>query len=107
MIEVPLVAKSKFNFCAIGKNGENEVGAVTIIVFQKHRFTQQSDKCLVLCEEVIVCLICDDQPEIKVRIGISRAPGIGATDKSGDHTLIYLASCYKAVRNHLVVKRHL
>src|SRR5437870_13540202 len=106
MIEVALAAKSKFNFSAVRKDGENEVGAVTIIVFQEHRFTQQSDKCLAPCEEVIVRLISNDQPEIKVGVDISCAPGIGATDKSGDHTLIYLASCYKAVRNDLMVTRH-
>src|SRR6266702_4585436 len=106
MIEVALAAKSKFNFSAFGKDGENEVGAVTIIVFQEHRFTQKSNKCLAPCEEVIVGLISNDQPEIKVGVDISRAPGIGATDKSGDHTLIYLASLYKAIRDYLVVMRH-
>src|SRR5205807_7135710 len=90
-------AKAKFTFHPIGKNEENKVTAVTTIVFQKYRLTQPSYKSLAPGQEVLVRLIGSNQAEIKVGVGISRAPGIGAAQKSGHHPLICLASFYKAV----------
>jgi hypothetical protein len=107
MIEVALVANRKFNFSAVGKYGENKVGAVTMIVFQEHWFTQKSDKRLTIRKEVFVCVISNNQPEIKVGVDISYAPGIRATDKSGYHPIIGIASFYKVIHYDLMVKRHL
>src|SRR5690349_1873559 len=76
-------------------------------IFLKHRRTQPSDKSLALGEEVVVSLIGGDQVEIKVRVGISRVPGIGAAEKSSHNPLICLASCDKAVHDDLVVLRQL
>ena len=79
--ELALAAKHKFTFYPIGERKEHDVKAVITADFQENRLTKQPYKSLATCEEVFVRLICGNQAEINIGIGISFIPGIGAAEE--------------------------
>src|SRR5690242_7338015 len=99
--ELALAAQHQFTFYPIGERKKHNVKAVITEDFQEYRFTKQPNKSLATCEEVVVRLICGDQAEINIGIGINRTPGVGAAEEGGHHTLICLDYGYKAVNNGL------
>jgi len=57
--------------------------------------------------EIVVSVIGGEDEEIKVRVGICCALGIGADETGNEHALVSLASCEKAVKDDSVVRRQL